>query len=139
MPDDKFRDVIFEVITTTDLVETFDTSHPLSEKFDVRGKTLKKKLRYYEIKHIDNPCQIVLAIKFNKYFENFENKKSNKKYKSMKKGSSGMKFENFALRINSLNNIQKFGKEKSEIQEQYRFTISSSAMEKKITQKLCLI
>ena len=93
MPDDKFRDVIFEVITTTDLVETFDTSHPLSEKFDVRGKTLKKKLRYYEIEHIDNPCQIVLAIKFNKYFENFENKKSNKKYKSMKKGSSGMEFE----------------------------------------------
>ena len=139
MPDDKFRDVIFEVITTTDLVETFDTSHPLWEKFDVRGKTLKKKLCYYEIEHIDNPCQIVLAIKFNKYFENFENKKSNKKYKSMKKGSSGMEFENFALRINSLNNIQKFGKEKSEIQEQYRFTISSSAMEKTITQKSCLI
>lgn len=105
----------------------------------MRGKTLKKKLRYYEIEHIDNPCQIVLAIKFNKYFENFENKKSNKKYKSMKKGSSGMEFENFALRINLLNNIQKFGKEKSEIQEQYRFTISSSAMEKIITQKSCLI
>ena len=63
----------------------------------------KKKLGYYEI--IDNPCFVTLTVNPKEYFEIFKNSKSNKKHKGIKKGSSGMDFENFVNRIESLVNI----------------------------------
>ena len=96
---------------------------------------MKKKLEYYKIKFIGNPCQLVLAINLKEYFKYFENKKSNKKNEGVKKVSSSMKFENFASRINLLNDIKKLREEEKEKQEQYRFLVKRVHMEKNIIQK----
>ena len=96
---------------------------------------MKKKLEYYKIKLIGNPCQLVLAINLKGYFKYFENKKSNKKNEGVKKVSSSMKFENFASRINLLNDIEKLREEEKEKQEQYKFLVKKVRMEKNIIQK----
>ena len=99
IPDDRFRDIIFEVISQNDIIKRFDTSNEYWEKFGVRDKTLEKKLGYFEIESIDNPCQIVLAINPKEYYKYFEDFANNKNQTGQKKGTSGMNFENFALRI----------------------------------------
>lgn len=52
MFEDKYRDLIFEVITTLEICKRSDSSH----KFDARKENKRKKLRYYEIENIDIPC-----------------------------------------------------------------------------------
>ena len=60
-PDEKFRDIIFNVIVKTGFKDRFNRLYPFWDNFGVRDKTLKKKLGYYEIEHINNPCRIVLT------------------------------------------------------------------------------
>ena len=55
----------------------------------------KNKLDYFEIKNIDNPCFVALAINLKKYFEVFKNQKG------IRKGSRDTEFENFVGRIKS--------------------------------------
>ena len=116
-PDEKFRDIVFDVIVKTDLEDRFDTSHPFWDNLGVRDKTLKKKLGYYRIEHIDNPCQIVLAIYPKEYSDYFKNEKSDKKHKDVKKGSPGMEFEDFVHRLHLLNEIKNFRKQTIEKQD----------------------
>ena len=44
IPDDRFCDVIFEVISQNDIMKRFDTSNKFWEKFGVRDETLAKSL-----------------------------------------------------------------------------------------------
>ena len=115
-PDSDFMDLLFEVFVNNEIINRFDTSHDSWEKFDARNKSLKKKLSYYEIEHIDDPCQVAIAINPKEYFEYFKSDKTNKKHKGLKKGYAGMNYETFAKRINSLRDIKSFG------HEQHRFT-----------------
>ena len=46
-----------------------------------------------------------------------------------------MEIENFTSRINSLNDIEKFGKRKIKKQEQHKFTVKDGQMRKNIIQK----
>ena len=62
MPDNRFCNIIFEVISQNNIIERFDTSNKFREKFGLRDETLEKNLGYFEIESIDNPCQIVIAI-----------------------------------------------------------------------------
>ena len=104
VPEDKFRDINFEVIIVTKIYKRFDTSQKFSDIFgSIKERRKKKKLGYYEI--IDNRCFVTLTVNPKEYFEIFKNLKSNKKHKGIKKGSSGMDFENFVNRIESLVNI----------------------------------
>ena len=67
MPEDKVRDIIFEVIIATKIYKRFDTSH---EFWDIFGweKGAEKKLGYYEIEN-DNPSFVTLAVNPKEYFE----------------------------------------------------------------------
>ena len=65
----------------------------------MRKTTRKKKLGYYEIENINNPCIITLAVNPMEYLEVCKDFKLNKKHKGIKKGSTGLGFENFAERI----------------------------------------
>ena len=58
----RFRDIIFEIIVQNDIIKGFDTSNEFWEKFLARAKSLEKKLGYFEIENISNPCQIVIAV-----------------------------------------------------------------------------
>ena len=62
VPDNKFRDIIFEVIVQKDIINRLDTSNTFWETFLARDKSLEKKLSCFEIESIDNPCQVVIAV-----------------------------------------------------------------------------
>ena len=69
-----------------------------------------KKLCYYEIGNIDNPCIITLAVNPKEYLEMLKNLILNKKYKGIKKGSTGLGFENFVEKIKPLVKFETFKK-----------------------------
>ena len=45
----------------------------------IRNTSLKKKLGYYVVENIDDPCNITTAVNPKEYLEEFESKKMNKK------------------------------------------------------------
>ena len=106
--DDKFRDIIFEVIVQNNILSRFDTSHEYWQKFNIRNKDLEKKLGYFEIESIGNPCQLVIAVNPKEYYEHFENFSHNKNIRVKKKETSRMNFDNFANRIVTSNQIDNF-------------------------------
>ena len=56
IPESKYREILFEVITSSRIYKRFDSSHPFWEMFGTRKEHKKKKLGYYEIENIDNRC-----------------------------------------------------------------------------------
>lgn len=42
IPESKYRDILFEVITTTDIYKKFDISHPFLEIFNARKEHKKR-------------------------------------------------------------------------------------------------
>ena len=61
IPESKYRDIIFKIIATSQIYKRFDSSLEFLDIFGVR-KEKRKKLGYYEIEHIDNPCILTLAV-----------------------------------------------------------------------------
>ena len=108
IPEPKFRGIIFEIIVATKLYKRFDSSHESWDTFGARKLNRKKKLGHYEVESIDNPCYVTIAVNPKEYFEVFKNYKGDKKHKGIKKGSLGMELNNFAGRIKSLLNFDKF-------------------------------
>ena len=78
IPESKCREILFEVITSSNIYKRFDSSHPFWEMFGARKEHKKKKVSYYEIENTDNPCILTLAVKPKEYLELFEDKKINK-------------------------------------------------------------
>ena len=62
----------------------------------------KKKLGYYEIENIGNPCILTMAVNPKEYLEILMDRFLNEKQKGIKKGSSGLGFENFHKSLNHL-------------------------------------
>ena len=93
-----YREIIFEVITSSKIHKTFDRSHEYWDNFGARKKQKRKKLGHFELEHIDNPCILwytcTIAANPKKYFEMFEGKNISKKHKGIKKGSAGLDIEN---------------------------------------------
>ena len=95
----------------------------------------RKKLGYYEIENIDNPCLVTIAVNLKEYLEVFKKLKQNKKHKDIKKGSSGMDFENFANRIKSLVHFDTFEKPPAKYKQVSRLAVDKGEMVKKILRK----
>ena len=72
---------MFEVIINNDILHRFDTSHKFWEKYSVRNESLRKKICYFSIENIDDPCIITVALNPKEYFEEFESQTMNKKHK----------------------------------------------------------
>ena len=100
--------MIFELIVASKIYKRFDTSHELWSVSEARKPHKKKKLGYYEIERIVDPCILTLAVNPKEYLEIFESKYLNKKHKGIETGSSGLRFKNFSKRIGSLVNFGTF-------------------------------
>lgn len=61
LPKSKYRYIIFEVITSSELYKRFDSSHKYRDRFWARNGDLRKKLGYFEIEHIDDSCILTIA------------------------------------------------------------------------------
>ena len=95
-----------------------------------KKRAKKKKLGYFEIEHIDNPCILTFAVNPKEYLELFEDKNLNKKHKGIQKGSSGLGFENFSQRIKSLVNFDTFEKATCDTKNVSRLTVLAGEMVK---------
>ena len=56
IPESKYKKIIFEVVSSSDIYKRFDSSHPFWGIFGARKENKRKKLGYYEIESIDNMC-----------------------------------------------------------------------------------
>ena len=101
----------------------------------MRKEKRRKKLGYFEIEQIDNPCVLTIAANPKEYFEMFQDKKNNKKHKGIKKGSRGLGFENLSKRIKWLVNFDIFEKLPAEFKEVSKLTAASGEMQKKTVVK----
>ena len=82
MPEEKFRDIIFEVLVNSKIYKRFDRSHKFWNLFGARKESRRKKLVYYEIENIDNPYIITLAVNPKECLEVFKDFRLNKKHKA---------------------------------------------------------
>ena len=87
MQDNRFREIIFEVNVRNDIISRFDTSREYWEQFNVRDKSLEKKLGYFEIEIITNPSQIVIAINPKEHYEHFKDFSHKRKHKGKKRNN----------------------------------------------------
>ena len=60
-PKSKYRDIIFEVITSSEVYKRFDSSHEYWNRFGTKNGDLRKKLGYFEIEHIHDSCILTIA------------------------------------------------------------------------------
>ena len=98
VPEDKFRDINFEVIIATKIYKKFDTSQEFWDIFGSIKERRIKKLGYYEI--IDNSCFVTLTVNPKEYFEILKNSKSNKKHKGIKKVLVGWILKILSIELN---------------------------------------
>lgn len=99
VPNEKFRDVLFEVIINNKILNWLDTSPKFCGRFTVRDKDLRKKLGYFAIENIDDPCLVTFAVNPKEYVEQLQREHVNKKHKGVRKGAAGMEFESYSRRI----------------------------------------
>ena len=66
------RDIIFEVLTKSKILERLDLSDDFWERFNVQDKSKKKQVGLYEIENIDNPNLVTIAINPKEYFEKYK-------------------------------------------------------------------
>ena len=130
IPENKYRDIIFEIIISSQIYKRFDSSHEFWDIFETRKVQKRKKLGYYEIENIDDPCILTLAANPKEYLVLFEDKNINKKHKCIKKGSSGMGFKNFAQRVGSLVNFDTLEKPPADKKQMPRRSVIGGEMVK---------
>ena len=95
LPDAQFRDILFEVICENQILKRFDTSREFWERYSTRNASLKKKLDYFSIEIIDDPCMATVAVNPKQYIETCKIEYVKKKHKGLRKGAPGMEFENY--------------------------------------------
>ena len=70
--DSQFRDNLFEVIINNNILHRSDTSHEFWQRYSAKNESLRKKLSYFSIENIDDPCVITVVVNPKEYFEKFE-------------------------------------------------------------------
>ena len=81
----EFRNILFEVFSSTDICQRFDKLDKFWKQFDVHDQANRKVLGLYEVESINDPCLVTLAVNPKEYLEYFESTRVNKKHKGVKK------------------------------------------------------
>ena len=81
------RNIIFEVLTKSKVLNRFDLSDGFWEQFNVQNKSLKKKVSLYEVQNSNNTNTLTIAINPKEYFEKYKDFSINKKHKALKKNT----------------------------------------------------
>ena len=127
-PECSVRDILFEIFPNTEIHKRFDKSDEFWKRFNFHEPKDQKVLGLYEVKHIDDPCYVTLAVNPKEYFEYFKSELINKKHKGIKKGCIGMEFKNYAERIKPLLNFETYKKPKADIKDMVRISVKKGEM-----------
>ena len=128
------RNIIFEVLTKSKVLNRLDLSDGFWEQFNVQNKSLKKKVGLYEVENSNNTNILTIAINPKEYFEKYKDFSINKKHKGLKKNSPGMDFEAYSERLATLHKYCFESKPKKI--EQKRFQIINDSMQMKSVKKI---
>ena len=82
--EEKSRDIIFQVLTKSKILERLDISDDFWETVGVKKESSRKQIHLYEIENI-NANVLTIAINPKEYFEKYKDFSVNKKHKSVKK------------------------------------------------------
>ena len=93
------RNLIFEIMCKSKLLERLDLSDNFYAQFNVQNKKLKKQVGLYEVESINNPNVITVAINPKEYFEQYKNCTINKKAKGIRKDTEGMTLDAYIDRL----------------------------------------
>ena len=110
------------------ILKRLELSDDFWKKFDVYDHSTKKQMGLYEIENISNQNICTVAINPKEYFEKFKYKKINKKHKGVRRDTPGMSFESYAMRINTLRDIDCKKKEKKNTQKRLQVKNTNMAM-----------
>ena len=125
----KARDVIFDCMKKSKILNRLDLSHEFWKKYDVYDYSTKKQMGLFEIENIDNQNICTIAINPKEYFEKFKNRNINKKHKGVRRDTPGMNFESYAARIKNLRDDLNFeGGKKEEKIIQKRLQVKNTNM-----------
>ena len=129
IPESKARDVIFECMKKSKILNRLDLSHEFWKKYDVYDHSTKKEMGLFEIENIDNQNICTIATNPKEYFEKFKNRAINKKHKGVRRDTPGMNFESYAARIKNLRDDLNFdGGKKEEKIIQKRLQVKNTNM-----------
>ena len=127
-PECDVRDILFEIFSKTKISKRLDKSDKFWRRFNCHCPQNEKVLGLYEVKRIDDPCYVTLAVNPKEYFEYFQSDTCNKKHKGIKKGSLGMDYENYAEIIKPLINFETYKKPKADIKDVVRISVKKGEM-----------
>ena len=100
--EEKVRNIIFEVLTKSKIIERLDLSDDFWEQSSVQNKNLKNQVGLYEVENIENTNILTIAINLKEYFGKYKDFSISKKRKGLKKNTPGMDFEAYAKRLATL-------------------------------------
>ena len=83
--EEKFKDIIFDVIVAAKIYDRFDSSHAYQEQFEAIKENLRRCLGYFEIENIYNPCFVTVAMISKEYYKSFDDISFSKIHKGIKK------------------------------------------------------
>ena len=114
IPESEARNIIFECMKKSKILNRLDLSDDFWKKQDVYGYSTKKQMGLFEIENIENQNICTIAINPKEYFEKFKDRKINKKHKGVRRDTPGMTFESYAARIKNLRDDLGFDFERNE-------------------------
>ena len=130
--EDEARNIMFEVILKSKILDRLDLSAESFEQFNYRNKDLKKQVDLFEIESIDKPNIITIALNLKEYYEKCMDHSDNKKHKGVKKATADMDFDSYSARLSDLTEYyEEFVKPAPKTMEQKRFQVINESMQMK--------
>ena len=115
--------MIFECLKKSKILNRLDLSDDFWKQFEIYDHNTKKVMGLFEFENINNQNICTIAINPKEYFEKFKDRKINKKRKGVRKDTTGMNFESYAMRINTLGNLMIKKKKKKLCKKGYKLRI----------------
>ena len=117
VPESEAKKIIFKCLKKSKILNRLDLSDKFWKQFEIYKAGTKKVMGLYEIENVNNQNIGTIAVNPKEYFEKFKDRKINKKHKGVRKDTQGMNFESYAMRINTLREVDDKKEEKKIVQK----------------------
>ena len=128
VPETEAKKIIFECLKKSKILNRVDLSDEFWKQFEIYNADTKKVMGLYEIENINNQNICTIAVNPKEYFEKFKDRKINKKHKGVRKDTQGMNFESYAMRINTLREVDDKKEEKKIVQKRLQVKNTNMTM-----------
>ena len=128
VPESEAKKIIFKCLKKSKILNRLDLSDDFWKQFQIYDHNTKKVMGLFEIENINNQNICTIAINPKEYFEKFKDRKINKKHKGVRKDTTGMNFESYAMRINTLRESDDKKEEKKIVQKRLQVKNTNMTM-----------